>query len=70
MLNYIEERISDTETTLRGRSREKTLYVLRSVTNDASASDADRTRAQALLERLSGVQAAITCINHNTENSY
>ena len=52
VLNYIEERVSDTETTLRGRSREKTLYVLNSVTNDASASDADRTRAQALLDRL------------------
>ena len=50
VLDYIEERMS--ETTLRGRGRERALFVLQSVSGDTSASDLKRTRAQALLERL------------------
>ena len=50
VLDHIEERIS--ETTLRGRGKERATYVLRTVTNDASISTENRTRAAALLERL------------------
>ena len=50
VLDYIEERMS--ETILRGRGREVAIDVLGNVSNDASASVTGRAQAAALLQRL------------------
>ena len=50
VLDYIEERIS--ETILNKRRKEDAIAVLKDVSNDASASDAGRAQAAALLQRL------------------
>ena len=54
VLGYIEEKMSGT--TLNDRGKEAAIAVLRDVSNDASASDAGRAQAAALLQRLAEME--------------